>query len=181
MDHDMDDENEHGFNEYITNYVRKKAPPESLHFEETDVSCCFVYYRKYFVVHCGLVQVIEVGNGHLDRITSLRGDPVVLCNMDKANSNLLGSIRGPVAISMASRFVIDGDSRYAGYPKNPEQLWHMGVILRYYFPNYAAQGQALQQTGFIIVPYALAHALAKWIERRAPAVQVDWRLPPLSD
>jgi len=155
------------------------APAESVHFQETDVSCCFVYFRKYFVVHCGLVQVIQVGNGLLDEVTSFRGRPVELAKHN--GSGYDGSIPGPVEISVASRFVIDGDSRYAGYPKNVEQLWHMNVILRYYFPNYAAHGQPLQQTGWIMVPYALAHSLAKWIERRAPAVQVDWRLPPLSD
>jgi len=155
--------------------------PESVHFEETDVSFCFVYFRKYFVVQCGLVQVIEVGKTLLDSITSVPRNPVVISNMDESRSNHLGSIRGPVEISVASRFVIDGDSRYAGYPKNVEQLRHMNVILRYYFPNYAAHGQPLQQTGWIMVPWALAHSLANWIERRAPAVQVDWRLPPLSD
>jgi len=80
---------------------------------------------------------------------------------------------------MASRFVIDGYSEYAGYPKNVEQLRDMIVYVRYYFPNYAAEGQPLQNTGWIMVRYALAHALAKWVERRAPAVQVDWRLPPV--
>ena len=83
---------------------------------------------------------------------------------------------------MASRFVIDADDRYTGYPtKESEELWQMNVYLRYYFPDYATEGQPWRQTGWVMVPYALADALAKWLAQRAPAVQVDWSLPDLID
>ncbi len=83
---------------------------------------------------------------------------------------------------MASRFVIDADDRYTGYPnRDSEEIRQLYVILRYYFPNYAAEGQAWRQTGWVIVPYALADALARWLAQRAPAVQVEWQLPDLID
>jgi len=82
MDHDMYDQNEHDSNEYITNLVAKKNPVEEVKFGETDVCCCFVNERMYFVLHCGLVQVIQVGNGLLDEVTSFRGRPVELANVN---------------------------------------------------------------------------------------------------
>ncbi len=115
-------------------------------FEDTGVYCRFVHYRKYFVVHCGLVQVIEVSGGNIDGVQSLRGEPVFLYNVSDCRHN------------------------YGVY-----------VILRYYFPDYAAEGQPWRQTGWMIVPYALADKLARWIAQRAPAVQVEWRLPDLID
>jgi hypothetical protein len=169
--------------QYMVEGHREDTVSRKLRFEHNKVYCCFVHYRKYFVIHCGLIQVIQ-SYGNFDRVESRRGEPVVLCNLsDEQYKGLYqGSIEGPIEVSMTSRFVIDGHSMYEGYPKrDSEELWQMNVYLRYYFPNYAAEGQPLLQTGWVIVPYALADALARWIAQHAPAVQVEWRLPGLID
>jgi hypothetical protein len=155
--------------------------PTELRFDHDKMHCCFVHYRKYFVVHCGLIQVIGP-NDTLDDVESRRGQPVTLANISEDSRNYMGMVRGPIEISIASRFVIDGHSMYEGYPRrDSEELRQMCVILRYYFPDHAAEGQPWRQTGWVIVPYALAENLAAWIAQRAPAVQVEWRLPDLID
>jgi hypothetical protein len=56
----------------------------------------------------------------------------------------------------------------------------MTVVVRWSFPDYA-HGGAERQTGWVMVPYALADSLAAWIALRAPAVRVEWRLPERID
>jgi hypothetical protein len=170
----------HGGNEYM---VAAGAAGRVVRegFEDCGVYCCFIEYRKYFVVHCGLIQVIEIGSDvRLSGVESMRGDPVTLYNISEDRSNMLGSIRGPIEVSMASRIVIDADDRHPCYPnRDNEALWQMIVILRYTFPDYTAGGQE-RQTGWVMIPYALADALATWVAMRAPAVQVEWRLDDAS-
>jgi hypothetical protein len=152
-------------------------------FEDAGGYCCFADYRKYFVVYHGLLQVIETGsNTRLSGITcTRRGEPVTLYNISDCRHNYMGQIRGPIEVSMASRILIDGDDRYHGYPSRASAaLWQMDVVLRWSFPDFAAGGME-RPTGWLVIEYALADALAAWVAQRAPAVAVEWRLPELLD
>jgi hypothetical protein len=164
-------------------------------FAEPGPYCCLSEYRMYFVVYSGVLQVIEIGsNARLSGIDCDGGvvlsgiecnRPVILYNLNTGRGNsggmYMGAIGGPVEVSMASSVVVHGAEGGHGYPtRDSEALRHMTVVVRWSFPDYA-HGGAERQTGWVMVPYALADSLAAWIALRAPAVRVEWRLPERID
>lgn len=170
-----------GANEYmVAAGTAGRAPAQG--FEDAGAYFYLRDYQLYFVVYNGVLQVIQIGGKvGLTGIECNPGQPVCLFNLSPDHSNYLGAIGGPVDVSMASSVMIDGDDRIHGYPnRESEALWQMTVVLRWGFPDYAAAGTE-RQTGWLMVPYALADSLAAWVARRAPAVKVEWRLPDLMD
>jgi hypothetical protein len=168
----------HGGNGYLVAAgAAGRSPAQG--FEDAGAYCYLQDYQLYFVVYSVVIQVIHIGGVvGLTNIVCNPGQPVYLNNLRNDTSN---SIRGPIEVSMASLIVIDADDRYPGYPKRDnEALRQMTVVLRYIFPDYAAGGQE-RQTGWVMIPYAMADALATWVAMRAPAVQVEWRLQELID
>jgi hypothetical protein len=171
----------HGGNGYLVAAgAAGRAPAQG--FEDAGAYCYLQDYQLYFFVYSGVIQVIRIGGVvGLTNIKCNPGQPVCLNNISEDRTNMRNSIRGPIEVSMASRIVIDAAGRDLYYPKRDnEALWQMTVVLRCIFPDYAAGGQE-RQTDWVMIPYAMADALATWVAKRAPAVQVEWRLPELID